>query len=463
MNMNRITVVGVGLEVGQLTFAAAEALKSGARVILHTGRIGCAQWLADKGVSYETLDELYECIEDFDEHARRAAERVMEAAQSSDVVYAVYDVRDRSVCALNALGVRMEVIAGPSVEGALLAHLDGATRMLEASDWESFRLSAMDNALVRELNSRELASEVKLKLMECYPDETRCLVLMGDGSVARAPLYDLDRLKGYDHRCCALIPAQRDLMQLERFGFDELVQIMRILQGSGGCPWDREQTHESLRTCMLEETYEAIDAINQGDMDHLYDELGDILMQVVMQAEIGRRHGEFDISDSITAICDKMIQRHTHIFGADSAGDAEEVLDLWTRNKMKERGQETYAEVLREVGHSLPALLRGRKLIDKAARAGVMQADAQAIARDAAERIGLAAGSDDAERALGEAILMLCALARVKKVDPEIALNEAADRFVARFAKLEEALGKQGTPLPAPETRAGEYWDRVKL
>ena len=461
--MNRITVVGVGLEVGQLTFAAAEALTGGARVILHTDRIGCAQWLKEKGVSYETLDELYESIEDFDEHARRAAEHVMEAAQRSDVVYAVYDVRDRSVHALNQLGARMEVIAGPGVEGALMAHLDGATRMLEASDWESFHLSAMDNALVRELNSRELASEVKLKLMECYPDETRCLVLMGDGSVARAPLYDLDRLKGYDHRCCALIPAQRDLMQLERFGFDELVQIMRILQGPGGCPWDREQTHESLRTCMLEETYEAIDAINQGDMDHLYDELGDILMQVVMQAEIGRRHGEFDISDSITAICDKMIQRHTHIFGADSAADADEVLDLWTRNKMKERGQQTYAEVLQEVGHSLPALLRGRKLIDKAARAGVMQADAQAIARDAAERIELAAGSDDAERALGEAILMLCALARVKKVDPELALNEAADRFVARFAALEEALGAQGTPLPAAEERAQEYWDRVKL
>ena len=463
MNMNRITVVGVGLEADQLTFAAAEALKSGARVILHTARIGCAGWLRSEGIPFDALDELYESIEDFDEHARKAAECVVEAAQVSDVVYAVYDVRDRSVCALTRLGVRLEVIAGPSVEGALLAHLDGATRMLEASDWESFQLSAMDNALVRELNSRQLASEVKLKLMECYPDETRCLVLMGDGSVARAPLYDLDRLKGYDHRCCALIPAQRDLMQLERFGFDELVQIMRILQGPGGCPWDREQTHESLRTCMLEETYEAIDAINQGDMDHLYDELGDILMQVVMQAEIGRRHGEFDISDSITAICDKMIQRHTHIFGADSAGDADEVLDLWTRNKMKERGQQTYAEVLREVGHSLPALLRGRKLIDKAARAGVMQADAQAIARDAAERIELAAGSDDAERALGEAILMLCALARVKKVDPEIALNEAADRFVARFAKLEEALGEQGTPLPAPEARAEEYWDRVKL
>ena len=285
---------------------------------------------------------------------------------------------------------------------------------------------------------------------------------MGDGSVARAPLYDLDRLKGYDHRCCALIPAQRDLMQLERYGFDELVQIMRILQGPGGCPWDREQTHESLRPYMLEETYEAIEAINQGDTDHLYDELGDILMQVVMQAEIGRRHGEFDISDAITAICDKMIQRHTHIFGADSAEGADEVLDLWTRNKMKERGQETYAEVLREVGHSLPALMRACKLIEKAARAGVEQRDASSIARDAVERIGSAAESDEAERALGDALLMLCALARVKKVEPEIALNEAADRFVERFSALEDALLAQGTPLHSAKN-AEEYWDRVKL
>ena len=152
-----------------------------------------------------------------------------------------------------------------------MARLDGATRMLEASDWERFHLSPMDNALVRELGSRELASEVKLKLMECYPDETRCFVLSGDGSVARVPLYDLDRLRAYDHRSCALIPAQRDLMKLERYGFDELVEIMHILQGPRGCPWDREQTHESLRPFMLEETYEAIDAINAGDTDHLYD------------------------------------------------------------------------------------------------------------------------------------------------------------------------------------------------
>lgn len=459
--MARITVVGVGLEAEQLTLEAAGLLRSGARVMLHTGRIGCADWLKAQGVPFETLDDLYESCADFDEHNARAAQRVIEAAEDGDVVYAVYDVRDRSVLEL-CRRTDVRIVAGPPVEGALMGRLDGATRMLEASDWESFHLSSADNALVREINSRELASEVKLKLMECYPDETRCFVIGGEGA-ARVPLYDLDRLKKYDHRCCALVPAQRDLTKLERFGFDQLIEIMHILQGPDGCPWDRAQTHESLRPYMLEEAYEVIDAINAGDPDHLYDELGDVVMQVAMHAEIGKKHGEFDIGDALTAICSKMIRRHTHIFGADRAADAEEVLDLWARNKMKERGQKTYAEALREVPRSLPALMRAHKLADKALRAGVGERDVEALAEEAAAQTRAAAGARDREAALGDALMMICALANAAEVDPEIALSEAADRFVERFAALEEERITAGEGLPGPEGSAREYWNRVKL
>ena len=461
--MSTITVVGVGLEADQLTLAAAELLKSGARVILHTGRIGCAGWLSDAKIPFETLDFLYEECEDFDEHANRAAEHVLEAARGGDVVYAVYDVRDRSVLKLAEREKKLRVIAGPPVEGALLAHLDGAARLLEASDWENFRLSATESALVRELDSRELASEVKLRLMECYPDETRCLLLNGDGSVSRIPLYDLDRMKRYDHRSCVLVPAQRDLTKLERFGFDELMQVIHILRSPGGCPWDRAQTHESLRPFLVEETYEVIDAINAGDMDHLYDELGDVLLQVALHAEIGREHGEFEIGDSLTAICRKMIDRHTHIFGGDQADDPDQVLDLWTRNKMKERGQRTHTEVLREVSRSLPALLRGKKLADKAARAGVGAEDARALAEDASASICAVLDDPDREAALGDALFLVCALARELGVDPEIALNEAADRFVDRFETLENSCREAGVSLPDGEENARKYWNRVKL
>ena len=461
--MAMITAVGVGLEAEQLTLAAAKLLKSGAKVILHTAQIGCAEWLAGEEIPFEALDFLYEECEDFDEHAARAAEHVRAAAREGDVVYAVYDVRDRSVLKLAELEKNLRVVAGPPVEGALMAHLDGAARLLEASDWESFRLSPMECALVRELDSRELASEVKLRLMECYPDETRCLLLNGDGSISRIPLYDLDRMKAYDHRTCLLVPAQRDLTKLERFGFDELLQVMRVLQGPGGCPWDRAQTHETLRPFMLEETYEAIDAINAGDMDHLYDELGDILMQVVMHAELGRLHGEFDIGDSLTAICRKMIDRHTHIFGSDSADDPDAVLDLWSKNKMKERGQRTHAEALRDIPRSFPALLRGKKLADRSARAGVRETDVHALADDAAKQLSGVPGAADGEAALGDALFLACALAREMGIDPELALSEAGDRFVKRFEEMENSCRKEGISLPLEAENASKYWDIVKL
>ena len=461
--MATITVVGVGLEANQLTLAAAEALKSGARVILHTGRIGCAGWLAEQNIPFDTLDFLYEECEDFDEHASRAADHVLDAAHAGDVVYAVYDVRDRSVLRLAEMEKKLRVVPGVPVEGALMAHLDGAARLLEASDWENFRLSATESALVRELDSRELASEVKLKLMDCYPDETRCLLLNGDGSISRIPLYDLDRMKEYDHRSCVLVPAQRDLTKLERFGFDELMQVIHILRGPDGCPWDRAQTHESLRPFLLEEAYEVIDAINAGDMEHLYDVLGDVLLQVALHAEIGSQYGEFEIGDSLTAICRKMIDRHSHIFGGDQADDPDQVLDLWTRNKMKERGQRTHTEVLREVSRSLPALLRGKKLADKAARAGVREEDARAIAADAAERLEGVIDAADREAALGEALFLLCALARELDVDPEIALNEAGDRSVNRFEELEISCQNASIPLPGGSENAKKYWNRVKL
>lgn len=460
--MGKITVVGVGLKIGDLTLSAAEALKANAKLILHTEQIGCADYLKQNNLPYETLDRLYEACEDFDQHAGLAAEYIFEKAQTEDVVYVVYDVRDVSVLKLTALDGKLRIIAGPPVEGALMAHLDGATQMLEASDWENFRLTASENALIREINNRELASEIKLKLMECYPDETRVFFLNENDGIARIPLYDLDRMKRYDHRSCVLIPAQRDLMQLERYSFDDLVRIMQILQGPDGCPWDAAQTHESLRRFMLEETYEVIDAINQGDSDHLYDELGDMLMQVVMQAEIGRRHGEFDISDCITAICRKMIERHTHIFGNDHVENTAEVLDLWTKNKMKERGQQSFGEVLSEVSRGFPSLMRCAKIIEKSTRAGVAPTDSDVLKTDAKAKIDTIS-ADNAQEGIGEALFSLCALARKMKIDPEIALNEASDRFIHRFKALEKELQDQGKAMPISAEESGKYWELVKL
>ena len=462
--MGKIIVAGVGYEAGQLTLEIAELLRSDAKIILHTGRCGCADWLKDQGIPFETLDALYESCDDFDEHAQAAARAVYEAAQTGDVIYGVVDVRDRSVAALMTLDGGVRVVAGPPAEGALFARAQGAVQMLEASDWEHYALSSARSALIRELDNRALASEVKLRLMEIYPDETEVFVLFGDGGIAHTELYNLDRMRSYDHRTCALITAEPDLTHLERYDFDRLKEIIEILLGPDGCPWDRAQTHESLRPYMIEEAYEVVGAIDDGDPNHLYDELGDMLLQVMLHAEIGRRHGAFSIADVITAISEKMIHRHSHIFGGDSASDADKVADLWTRNKMAERGQTSYAEFMKDVAKSLPSTLRASKVLKRLEEAcKVRETLAQAVS--AAEGAAHAVlDASDAERAMGEALLRLTAAARAANVDPEIALNAAVDRLIGRFEALEREMLRQGTPLgEQPEDALRKYWDLVKL
>ena len=433
--MGNITIVGTGWARGQLTLDAMEALTSGARVILHTDRCGCAEWLGDRGVDHISLDVLYDEYDDFDEHAEAAAQAVIDAAKDGDVVYAVADVRDRSAVKLCGTA-EARVIAGPPAEGALLALVTGEARCVEASDWEDFHLTARENCFVREIDGQALACEVKLKLMEVYPEESEIWMLRGDRSPVKLPLYAMDRGMDFDHRTCALIPAQRDIMRLERYDFDHLVELIRFLVSPQGCPWDRVQTHESLRPYMLEEAYEVIDAIDEGSPEHLYDELGDMLLQIVLHAEIGRKHGDFDSGDVTTAICEKMIHRHTHVFGRDHADDAGEVLGLWTKNKMAERGQKTRTEAMRDVTRTLPATLRAAKVMKRAAEAGVCRADAGEALDDCRARLE----GDVDERRFGDALMALCDYARLKGIDPEIALNAASDRFISNFDKLEARI-----------------------
>lgn len=463
--MGKITVVGHGYEAGQLTLEAAELLKSGAKVILHTERCGCAEWLKKENIAFSTLDDLYEQCEDFDEHAQAAADAVRDAADAGDVVYGVFDVRDRSVAVLLGGGdMQVRVVAGPPAEGALLALVKGSVQLLEASDWENYALSSARCAIVREMDGRELASEVKLKLMETYPEESKVCVLFGNGGMACTELYNLDRLRGYDHRTCVFVPAEEDLTKLERFDFDRLREIITVLCGPNGCPWDREQTHVSLRQYMIEEAYEVVDAIDEDDPYHLYDELGDMLLQIVLHAEIGRRYGEFDISDVISAIGEKMIQRHTHVFGKDRVEGAGDVSDLWSRNKMAERGETTRTQSMRNVTRSMPATLRAAKVVKRLEEALKQKVDAQKEIAGAAEAVSAIKGSKDAEKALGDALLKIASVCRGLKLDPEIALNAATDRMIERFAKIEDEVLRGGESLEALAAETlSKYWDLVKL
>ena len=466
--MSRIIVIGCGFRREQLTLEAVEAIEGADKVLLRTGRCGLRDHLVEKGVAFETLDALYERAEDFDELIRLTAQAVLDASREGSVAYAVFDVRDVSVQALLKTGADVRVIAGPPAEEGLWAFAEGATDCWAASEWETWTLHADRNALIREVDTRELAAEVKLKLMDCYPEESEIYVRAGDGGVEKTSLVELDRLPAYDHRLSVLVPAQRELTKLERYGFDELNRVIHILRSPGGCPWDRKQTHETLRTNLVEEAYEAVDAIDREDMDALYDELGDVLLQIVLHAEIAREHGDFTIGDVTTAITHKMIFRHQHVFGSAKADTADEVLDLWQKVKKAERHQQTQAEVLRSVTRSLPALMRAEKVQKRAADVGFDWENARAafykIGEEAEELSRAVEDGGGVEEEAGDLLFAVVNVLRLLKLDPEIALNRATDKFTARFAEMERLILADGKSL-AEMTLADmdAYWDRVKL
>ena len=466
--MSRIIVIGCGFRREQLTLEAVEAIEGADKVLLRTGRCGLRDHLVEKGVAFETLDALYERAEDFDELIRLTTQAVLDASREGSVAYAVFDVRDVSVQALLKTGADVRVIVGPPAEEGLWAFAEGATDCWAASEWETWTLHADRNALIREVDTRELSAEVKLKLMDCYPEESEIYVRAGDGGVEKTSLVELDRLPAYDHRLSVLVPAQRELTKLERYGFDELNRVIHILRSPGGCPWDRKQTHETLRTNLVEEAYEAVDAIDREDMDALYDELGDVLLQIVLHAEIAREHGDFTIGDVTTAITHKMIFRHQHVFGSAKADTADEVLDLWQKVKKAERHQQTQAEVLRSVTRSLPALMRAEKVQKRAADVGFDWENARAafykIGEEAEELSRAVEDGGGVEEEAGDLLFAVVNVLRLLKLDPEIALNRATDKFTARFAEMERLILADGKSL-AEMTLADmdAYWDRVKL
>ena len=243
----------------------------------------------------------------------------------------------------------------------------------------------------------------------------------------------------------------------DHYTFEDLRRIVAILRHPGGCPWDREQTHESLRRCTLEETCEVLEAIDRKDDALLCEELGDLLLQVVFHASLAEDGGRFTLDDVADGICKKMIYRHPHVFGTAQADTSEQVLQNWDVLKRAEKGQTNDTDTLRAVARTLPALWRAEKIQKKAAKAGVTVPDTAAAADElsaALEAFRRAeAEGRGVRQALGEVLFAAVAAARLAGEDPEEVLNEASDAYIARFALAEQEAARQGRALSdlAPE------------
>lgn len=255
----------------------------------------------------------------------------------------------------------------------------------------------------------------------------------------------------------------------ERYNVNDLIDIVEILRSPGGCPWDIEQDHKSIRRDFLEETYEVIEAINKDDRDGLLEELGDVLLQVVFHAQIEREKNSFDLNDVADGVCKKMIERHPHVFGNVSAETSEQVLENWDVIKKQTKQQKSQTESMLSIPREFPALMRADKVQKKAAKVGFdwdsVDGALDKVSEELAElKEAITMGVvENANEELGDLLFSVVNVSRFINVDSEEALTKATDKFIDRFSKVEKMAEEKG--LNMKETDLDELdklWDEAK-
>ncbi len=260
-----------------------------------------------------------------------------------------------------------------------------------------------------------------------------------------------------------------DFQQKESYTFDDLVQIVKILRAPGGCPWDREQNHHSIRREFIEETYEVIEAIDTEDTELLKEELGDVLLQVVFHTDIEDDNGTFNIDDVADGICKKMIIRHPHVFSNAIAENTEQVLNNWDKIKMKTKSQKSQSEVLGSISKALPALMRSQKIQQKAAKVGFdwenVNGTLEKLDEEVSELKQAVVEGDNAhiEEELGDVLFSVVNVSRFVKADPEKALYNACEKFISRFSKVEELANERNINMAEADLKVlDKLWDEAK-
>ena len=469
--MPEIVAVGLGPGArGHVTVAAEALIERAAqeeRLVLRTRIHPTVDgWPALVGTP--SLDAHYESAASFDETYARIAEDVLGRAEraSGPLVYAVPGhplVGESTVQRIRALAaqrnVRFSVVPGLSFVDAVLAAVsDGDGESLRVADALSLgRIDPTVPLLVCQVYSRTTASQVKLSLAEHYPDEHEVTLvhaagIPGEELVERLRLHEIDRREHVAHLTSLWVPPVEALQALREP--QTLREVMARLRAPApdGCPWDREQTHESLRRYLLEEAYEALDALDSGDVVGLQEELGDLLLQIVFHAQIADEAGRFNLGDVCAGINHKLIRRHPHVFGDSKEQDAEVVLRTWEQLKREERAKKDQSErsMLDGVPSSMPALSYAQQVQDRAARVGFDWPDVDGVLEKVAEEAReLAAAPDAAARheELGDLLFVLVRLASWLKVDPEDALRAANRKFKVRFSSMERTARTEGKTL----------------
>lgn len=478
-----IKIIGLGPgNMDAVTLGTLNLLKKSKNVFFRTEIHPNVKELETYGIMYKSYDYLYESSNEFDiVYNEIALDLVKQHKSYGDVVYAVPGhplVAEKSVNLLMKLcrenHIETEILPAVSFLDAMIERLEldpiGGLKIMDAFDIHNQIPDKRVDTIITQVYDKFIASEVKLNLCKYYKDDTeiyfvRAAGVKGMESIRKIPLYQLDRQEDIDYLTSVYIP--KDLSNCK--DFYDLLDIMEKLRSDDGCPWDREQTHESMRRCLIEECYEVLEAIDNKDIDGIIEELGDVLLQVVFHAQIGKDDGYFNIYDVIEGISNKLISRHPHVFGEIKINDSKDVLINWEKIKKSEKHLNTYTDELKHVAKNLPALIRAEKIQKKAAKVGfdwddVSYAFDKIIEEyEEVKKVYKSQNKAKIQEEIGDLIFTLVNVARFLDIDPEFALNYTIEKFISRFEYIEKSSIEIGKTLEEMDLEEMDrLWEEAK-
>lgn len=475
-----ITIVGLGAGDGRLlTREAWEILSTAEQVLVRTARHPAVADLP-ASVQIDSFDRLYETAEDFAEVYSQIVAQVLAAGRQGAVIYAVPGhpfVGETTVPAIvqqaETEGLAVRIIAGLSfVEPMLTAvRLDGmdGVQVHDALDIVAHdypQLNADQPTLIGQVYNTAVASELKLALNMIFPDEHEVVLVHGAGTpdeqIKPMPLYAIDRDPAVSHLTSLYLPPLP-----RRSDVTALAEAVATLRGPGGCPWDQKQTPQSLRPSLLEETAEVLDALDRDAPDDLREELGDLLLNILMQTQMATEEGFFTLADVVGDIYAKIVRRHPHVWGDAEAEGAEAVLATWAEIKASEKS-DTAREpsVLDNIPLALSALAFSQKLQKRVRRVGFDWSEIDGVYAKLQEEVAevqTAVSAAERQAEVGDVLFITVNLAHWLGVDAEVALREANLRFARRFHLVEQLARERGLVLEElDEPALTRLWDAAK-
>lgn len=462
--MTKIIIVGLGAgDMDQLPLGVYKLLKNHYPLFLRTKEHPVVKALEQEDVAFTSFDDIYEKNQQFTDVYEEIVGKLLSEAADKDILYAVPGapiVAERTVQLLlergEKMGIEIKLAGGQSFLDALfqavrIDPIEGF-QLVDGTNFSKNNVQLTQHLIIAQVYDKMVASNVKLELMELLPDTYEIYIVTNAGSttefVKKVPLYLLDHGFLFSNLTSLYIPPIKDERILYK-NFTYLRQVVAVLRSPNGCPWDREQTHQSLKKYLIEEAYELLEAIDEDDDDHMVEELGDVLLQIMLHAQIGEDEGYFTIDDVIEAITSKMIRRHPHVFGKKAAKTVDEVVSNWQEIKQNEEGREETRFAVSKKG--LPALLQAYELQKMAKKLGFDWQEIGPVIEKLKEEldewlkeVDSGADKDAIKLEFGDLLFSMINIARFLSIHPEEALIRANQKFVRRFQYIEKKINKAG-------------------